>query len=54
MVMLGLCAAALPCVTHFMKLPINSSCADVSSRGSQKFGSERCNRGQTIFMRYTF
>jgi hypothetical protein len=35
--------------THFLKLPINSSCADVASRGSLELGRECCNRGQTIF-----
>ena len=38
--------------THFMKLPTNSSCADVASRGSLELGSQCCNRGQTIFTRY--
>ena len=35
--------------THFMKLPTNSFCADVASRGSLELSSECCNRGQTIF-----
>jgi hypothetical protein len=35
--------------THFMKLPTNSYCVDVASRGSSELGSEYCNRGQTIF-----
>ena len=34
--------------THFMKLPTNSYCADIASRGSLKLSSECCNRGQTI------
>ncbi|KAK6310132.1 hypothetical protein J4Q44_G00200130 [Coregonus suidteri] len=38
--------------THFMKLPTNSSCADVASRGSLELVSECCNRGQTIFTHY--
>lgn len=38
--------------THFMKLPTNSSCTDVASRGSLELGSECCNRGQMIFTRY--
>jgi hypothetical protein len=36
--------------TNFMKLPMNSSCADVASRGSLEVGSECCNRGQVIFI----
>ena len=35
--------------THFMKLPTNSSSADVASRGSLELGSECCNWGQMIF-----
>ena len=35
--------------THFIKLPTNSSCAEVASRASLKLGSECCNRGQMIF-----
>ena len=38
--------------THFMKLPMNSYCADVASRGSLELGSECCNRGQTIVTSY--
>jgi hypothetical protein len=38
--------------THFIKLPTNSYCADVASRGSLELGSECCNRGQTIFTHY--
>jgi hypothetical protein len=37
--------------THFMKLPTNSYCADVASRGSLELGSECYNLGQTIFIR---
>jgi hypothetical protein len=29
--------------THLMKLPMNSSCVDVASRGSLELGSECCN-----------
>ena len=32
--------------THFMKLQMNSYCADVASRGSLELDSECCNRGQ--------
>ena len=39
--------------THFMKLPTNSSCADVASRGSLELNSECCNQGQTIVTCYT-
>ena len=38
--------------THFMKLPTNSYCADVASRGSLELGGECCNRVTTIYMRY--
>jgi hypothetical protein len=38
--------------THFVKLPTNSSCADVGSSGSLAFCSECCNWGETIFTRY--
>ena len=38
--------------THFMKLPTNSYCVDVASRGSLALGSECCKQGQTIFTRY--
>ncbi|CDQ67465.1 unnamed protein product [Oncorhynchus mykiss] len=38
--------------THFMKLSPNSSCADVSSRGSLELGSECFNQGQMIFNSY--
>ena len=37
---------------HFTMLPMNSYCADISSRGSLELGSEFCNRGQMIFMCY--
>uniref|UniRef100_A0A8C8F1C5 Seizure related 6 homolog a n=1 Tax=Oncorhynchus tshawytscha TaxID=74940 RepID=A0A8C8F1C5_ONCTS len=40
------------CRAHFMMLPLNSSCADVASRGSLELGSECCNRANAIFMRY--
>jgi hypothetical protein len=53
MVILGLCAAAWAMETHFMKLQTNSYCADVASRDSLELGSECCNRGQKIYMRYT-
>ena len=39
--------------THFMKLPTNSPCADVASRGSLELGREQCNRGRMIFTCYT-
>jgi hypothetical protein len=39
-------------ITHFMKLPTNSSCADVASRGSLEFLSECCSRGQVLFTPY--
>ena len=39
--------------THFMKLLMNSSCADVASGGSLEIGSECCNR-EMIFTRYAF
>ena len=52
MVILGLCAAARAMETHFTKLPKNSYCADVASRGSLELRSEFCNRGQTIFTHY--
>ena len=48
-VTLGLCTAAWQ--THFMKLPMNSYCANVASRGSLELRSECCNLGQTICMR---
>jgi hypothetical protein len=32
--------------THFRKLPKNSYCADVTSRGSLELGSEYCSRDQ--------
>jgi hypothetical protein len=38
---------------NFMKLPMNSSCADVTSRGSLELGSESYNCGQSIFTRYS-
>ena len=38
--------------THFMKLPKNSYCADVASRGRLELGSECWNRGQMILMHY--
>ena len=38
--------------THFMKLPMNCSCADVASRGSLELRSQCCNRGQTMFILY--
>jgi hypothetical protein len=38
--------------THFMKLPTNSYCADVASKGSLELGNECCNQGQIIFTRY--
>jgi hypothetical protein len=38
--------------THFIKLPTNSSCADVASRDSLELDSECCNRGQMIFTCY--
>jgi len=47
-----------PCVwlpameTHFMKLSMNSACADIASRVSFVLGSECCNWRQTIFPRY--
>jgi hypothetical protein len=34
--------------SHFMKLPTNSSCSDVASRGSLELGSECCKWLQTI------
>ena len=34
--------------SHFMKLPMNSYCADFASRGSLELGSECYNRGQTM------
>ena len=40
MVILGLCAVM---ETHFMKLLLNSSSADVASRGSLELCSEYCN-----------
>jgi hypothetical protein len=46
-VVLGLCVE-----THFMKLLLNSSCADVASEGSLELSSECCHRGQTIFTDY--
>jgi hypothetical protein len=33
---------------EILKLPTNSYCADVASRGSLELGSEGCNRGQMI------
>ena len=39
--------------TYFMKLPTNSYCADVASRGSLELGSERCYRGQSSFSTQT-
>jgi hypothetical protein len=38
--------------THFMKLPMNSSCAEFASRGSLELGTDYFNQGQTICMRY--
>ena len=46
---LTLVCGCLAMETHFMKLPTNSYCADVASRGSLELGSECCNRGQIIF-----
>ena len=48
MVILGLCAAAWAMETNVMKLQMNSSCADVASRGGLELSSECCNRGQMI------
>ena len=48
---LRLVCGCLAMETHFMKLPTNSYCADVASRGSLELGIECCNRGQTIFTR---
>ena len=39
--------------THFMKLLMNSVCADVASRVSLELSHECCNRRQTIFPRNT-
>ena len=50
---LRLVCGCLAMETHFMKLPTNSSCADIASRGSLELDSECCNRGQTIFMRFS-
>jgi hypothetical protein len=44
----GLVRGFLAMETHFMKLPMNSYCAEVASRGSLELGSECCNRGQMI------
>ena len=44
------CCSAME--THFMKLPTNSYCANVASRGSLELGNECYNQGQTIFTRY--
>jgi hypothetical protein len=38
--------------TLFMKLTTNSSCADITSRGSSELGSACCNQGQTILTSY--
>ena len=44
------CVWLLAMENNFMKVTMNSSCADVASRGSLELGSECYNRGQTIFM----
>ena len=51
MVILGLCAAARPWKHISWSSQwtlLNSSCADVASRGSLELGSECCKRGQKI------
>ena len=39
--------------SHFTKLPTNSYCTDVASRGSLELCSECCNRGQTIYTSFS-
>jgi hypothetical protein len=54
MVILGLCTYSCSTMeTHFMKVHTNISCADVASRGSVELCSACCNKGQTIFTRYS-
>ena len=36
--------------THLMKLPMNSYCANIASRGSLELGGERCNRGHSAVL----
>jgi hypothetical protein len=49
---LRLVCGCLAMETLFMKLPTNSYCADVASRGSLEIGSECCKQGQTISTHY--
>ncbi|XP_076331539.1 EF-hand calcium-binding domain-containing protein 7-like [Tachypleus tridentatus] len=48
-----LVCSCLAMETHRMKLPTNSSYADVASRGSLELGSMCCNCGQTIFTHFS-
>ena len=53
MVILGLFAAALPWKPISWSSRTNSYCVDLASRGSLEISSECCNRGHTVFMRFS-